>query len=474
MQDGSEERSRRAGVPDQEVVKTSLAPEDTKMFPMSFDEYPELVDGDGIYLYDGHGNDYLDATAGSMCCNIGHGVEEVAEAAFEQMRTLEYTTPFLTVSDQSRQYADELAAFLPDGFERTFMVSGGSEAVETAIKMARQYHLNTGNPEKHVVIGCERSYHGMTLGALSATGVRGRRRPFMPMLQNWPKAPAPYPYRCSFCENAETCRDGGTECAKRLEEVVRDAGPEYVSAFIVEPIAGGARTNSGAVPGDEYFEVVREICDEYDILMIADEIITGMGRTGENFAMEHWDVDPDVFVTAKGMSAGYTPLGGAMPQDHVVEAFTDDDDDGFAHGHTFSFHPVSSAIARTVLDYVRRNDLVGNAADVGAYLHDRAESLYEYDFVGDVRGKGLMLGVEFVEDRETKAPLEAGGSAFRDELLATAMSHGLVVWPGGGGVDGDGGDCILLTPPLTITRSQVDELMARLHATFDVAERSLV
>jgi adenosylmethionine-8-amino-7-oxononanoate aminotransferase len=351
------------------------------------------------------------------------------------------------------------------------MVSGGSEAVETAIKMARQYHLKTGNPQKHVVIGCQRSYHGMTLGALSATGLRSRRRPFQPMLHDWPKAPAPYPYRCSCCPDTATCRDHGEECAKRLEEVVRDVGPEYVSAFVAEPIAGGARTNSGAVPGDRYFEVVREICDEYDILLLADEIITGMGRTGENFAMEHWGVLPDVFVTAKGMSAGYTPLGGAMPRDRVAEAFADDE--GFTHGHTFSFHPVSCAIAKTVLDYVRRNDLVANAAEVGGYLHDRASSLSEYDFVGDVRGKGLMLGVEFVEDRETKAPLQAGGPAFRTELLKTAMNHGLMVWPGGGGVDGDGGDCILLTPPLTITEREVDELMVRLHATLDVVEESL-
>ena len=446
------------------VAMRELRPESTNLFPREFTEMPEIVRGDGAYIYDADGNEYFDAIAGNQCSNIGHGVAEIAEAAREQMSELEYTSSMLFVNDRSQAFAETMARFLPEGFEHTWMVSGGSEATESAMKMAREYHRETGHPEKHVVVGRRMSFHGNTLGALSAGGMPARREPFVPMVNDWPTAPAAYPYRCRHCADEEACREHGVECAKGLEEVIRDVGPEYVSAFIAEPVVGAA--NAAATPGEEYFRIVREICDEYDVLLVVDEVMSGMGRTGENFAIEHWDVTPDVIVTAKGMSAGYTPLGGVMPHEDVVEVFADRDG-GFSHGHTYCFNPTSSAIADAVLRYMMEHDVVDNARRVGEYTRERFEEFYEYDFVGDVRGKGLMLGVEFVGDRETKEPLEEGGPEFRQGLLETAMENGVTVYPGGGAVDGERGDHVLITPPLTITRDQADEMMDRLHATFE-------
>ncbi len=441
----------------------------TNLFPRAFEEYPEIVRGEGIYIYDAAGNEYLDAVAGNQCSNIGHGVEAIAEAARDQIATLEYTSSILSVNEPAQRFTERMASFLPDGFSHTWMVSGGSEANESAFKLAREYHRETGNPEKRIVVGRRLSYHGNTLGTLGAGGMPARREPFVGMMQDWPKAPAAYPYRCGFCADEEACREHGTECAKQLEQVIRDVGADHVSAFIAEPLVGAA--NAAVVPGEEYFPTVRDICDDHDVLLIVDEVMSGMGRTGENFAIEHWDVTPDIITSAKGMSAGYTPLGGAMPHDRLVDVFADKED-GFTHGHTFSFNPTTSAIATAVLDYVDEHDLVANARDVGAYARERFEELYDYDFVGDVRGKGLMLGVEFVENRETKAPLEAGGPEFRKRLFHTALENRVTVYPGGGSVDGERGDHVLVTPPLTVTRADVDEMMDRLRGTFDdVGER---
>jgi adenosylmethionine-8-amino-7-oxononanoate aminotransferase len=449
--------------------KTTLDVNTTSLFPRAFDEYIEIVRGDGAYIYDRNGNEFFDAVAGNQCSNIGHGVEEIADAAHEQMKELEYTSSVLFLNDEAQTFSEKMADFLPDGFNHTWMVSGGSEANESAIKMAREYHRETGNPEKNIVIGRRTGFHGNTLGTLSVTGLTSRREPFVPMLNDWPKAPAAYPYRCSFCESTEECRTHGVECAKELEQVIRDTGPEYVSAFIAEPVVGAA--NAAAVPGEEYFATIRDICDEYEMLLIVDEVMSGMGRTGENFAIEHWDVSPDIITSAKGMSAGYTSLGGAFPKQHVAEVFAEKEN-GFTHGHTYSFNPTSSAIASAVLDYVDEHDVVENARRVGEYTRDRFEEFYDYDFVGDVRGKGLMLGLEFVDDRETKEPLEHGGPAFRDFLFETGIDHGIVTYPGGGSIDGELGDHVLVTPPLTISREQADEMVSRLHDTLETVSES--
>lgn len=449
---------------DHTVATRTLTPENTTLFPRVFAEYPEIVRGAGAYIYDTDGNEYFDAIAGNQCSNIGHGIEAIAEAAYEQMTTLEYTSSMLFVNTPAQRFADRMADFLPDGFEHTWMVSGGSEANESAIKLAREYHRERGDTEKQIVIGRRMGFHGNTLGALSVTGMPARRRPYGPMLQGWPKAPAAYPYRCRFCTDEHDCRTRGAECAKELETVIRDTGPEYVSAFIAEPVVGAA--NAAATPGPEYFPTIRDICDDYGVLFIADEVMSGMGRTGHNFAIEAWDVTPDIITAAKGMSAGYTPLGGMMPRREITEVFADKPN-GFSHGHTYCFNPTSSAIATAVLDYMTEHAVVANARRAGEYVADRFEDFYDYDFVGDVRGQGLMRGIEFVEDRDTKQPLEAGGPEFRRDLLRVAMENGVTVYPGGGAADGVNGDHVLITPPLTITEDEADEMLTRLFATFD-------
>lgn len=447
-----------------DIATTSLTPDSTHLFPRAFAEYPEIVRGDGAYVYDSNGNEYFDAIGGNQCSNIGHGVEAIADAAADQIRRLEYTSSMKFVNDRSQEFADRLASFLPDGFEHTWMVSGGSEANESAIKMAREYHRETGNPEKHVVVGRRLSFHGNTIATLAPGGVASRREPYAAMYLDWPKAPAAYPYRCQFCADEEACRTHGVECAKQLEQVIRDVGPEYVSAFIAEPIVGAA--NAAVVPGEEYFETVRDICDEYDVLLIADEVISGMGRTGVNFGMEHWGVEPDIITCAKGMTAGYSPLGATMPHERISEVFAQKED-GFTHGHTYSFNPTTSAIGTAVLDYMDEHDVVANAREVGAHARERLEELRDYEFVGDVRGKGLMLGVEFVGDPETKEPLDDSGPEFREHLFRTGLENGITLYPGGGTVDGERGDHVLITPPLTITRDQADLMIDRLHATFE-------
>jgi adenosylmethionine-8-amino-7-oxononanoate aminotransferase len=440
------------------------------MFPRAFaDEYVTIVRGDGPWVWDADGNRYLDAVSGNQNVNIGHGREEVAAAAKEQLERLEYASSMLFANEPAMEYTEKIAEFTPDGFEKTWLVSSGSEANESAIKMARQYHYERGNEGKYKVISRRRSYHGNTAGAMAVSGFPARKTKMEPLFANFPKAPSATPYRCERCDGdgGHAC---GVECANDLERLIQDEGPETVSAFITEPVTGAA--NAGAYPHDGYFERIREICDEYDVLFIVDEVMAGFGRTGENFAIEHWDVTPDIITGAKGMSGGYSPIGGTMPHRRVAEVF-ETIEDGFQHGHTFCFNPASAAIGTAVLEYMDDHDLVANAREVGAHLQERCEEFDEYDFVGDVRGKGLMIGVEFVGDRETKEPLAETGTEFQSLLFEAGLDNGIVTYPGGGHVDGQYGDHVLITPPLTIDDELADEVVDRMHATFADVESAL-
>ena len=438
------------------------------MFPRVFDkEYVTIVRGDGPWVWDDDGNRYLDAISGNQNVNVGHGLTEVAEAAREQIERLEYTSSMLFANEPAMEYTEKIAEFTPEGFEHTWLVSSGSEANESAVKMARQYHYERGNEGKYKVISRRRSYHGNTAGAMALSGFPARKTKMEPLFANYPKTLSGPPYRCERCDG-DGGRACGIECANDVERLIQDEGPETVAAFITEPVTGAA--NAAAFPHAGYFERIREICDEYNVLFIVDEVMSGFGRTGENFAIEHWDVTPDIITGAKGMSGGYSPIGGTMVHDRVVEAFLDVED-GFQHGHTYCFNPASAAIGLAVLEYVDEHDLVENAREVGQYLGERCEEFYEYDFVGDVRGKGLMWGIEFVDDRETKAPLAETGATFQSLLFEAGLDNGIVTYPGGGHVGGTAGDHTLLTPPLTIDEELADEIVERMHATLtDVSE----
>ncbi|WP_135828444.1 aminotransferase family protein [Halorussus halobius] len=440
------------------------------MFPRAFGEdYVTIVRGEGHHVWDADGNRYVDAVSGNQNVNIGHGREEIAEAAKEQIETLEYTSSMLFANEPAMEYTEKIAEFTPDGFEHAWLVGSGSEANESAVKMARQYHFERGDERKYKVVSRRRSYHGNTAGAMALSGFPARKDKMEPLFQDFPKAPSASPYRCEYC-GGDGGRECGVECANAVERLIQDEGPESVAAFIAEPVTGAA--NAGAYPHDGYFERVREICDEYNVLFVVDEVMSGFGRTGENFAIEHWDVTPDIITGAKGMSGGYTPVGGTMPHRRIVDVF-EDADDGFQHGHTYCFNPTSAAIGTAVLEYMQDRDLVANARRVGEYLRERCREFYDYGMVGDVRGKGLMVGVEFVADRETKEPLAETGGEFQDLLFERGLDNGIVTYPGGGHVDATAGDHTLITPPLTIGEDTVDELVDRMHATLADVESEL-
>jgi adenosylmethionine-8-amino-7-oxononanoate aminotransferase len=421
--------------------------------------------GEGVYVWDDQGRRYLDSSAGSSSVvAIGHGVVEVAEAMAQQARKLAFAPMHMFTHRPIIELTDLLAEIAPGTLTKVWLVSGGSEATENAVKLARQYHLERGNATKHLVISRWESFHGATLGALAFGGHTFRRRKYVSMLQNHPHIPPAYRYRCEYCHDRSTCT---LQCAHALEKEIRRQGAENVAAFIAEPVVAAAL---GAVPAPAgYFQVVREICDRYDVLLISDEVITGFGRTGTMWGIEHWGVEPDLVATAKGMSGGYAPLGGVLAKEAVVEALADNRSN-FVSGHTYVGHPVTSAAGVAVLRYLLKHDLVENSRVQGAYLLAQLEELLERrPLVGDVRGLGLMCGVELVRDRTAKEPFPAGDRLVY-RVADAALDRGLITYPLQGCVDGVEGDMIMLTPPLCITAEQIDELVAILDDAISAIE----
>ncbi len=428
-----------------------------------------LNHGEGVYLYDTDGKEYLDGASSVVVTNIGHGNKRVAQVMAEQAGKLAYTPHHVFSCEPMIELAERLARFTPGDLNYCQFCSGGSEANESAIKLARAYFLERGKPEKWKVIGRWNSYHGNTLGALSANGHRGRRAPYLPLLLDFPHIPAAYCYRCPLNLEYPTC---GVACAKSLEETILQEGPETIAAFIAEPLVGAAA--AAITPPAEYFGIIREICDKYDVLFIADEVMTGVGRTGRNFGIEHWGVLPDILVTAKGLSGGYAPMGAIVVRAAIFEAFVPPRGSGqFIHGFTYSGHPLSCAVANEVLKIWEEAGLTANAAELGPYLSQHLEKLQaRHPIIGDVRGIGFMQGMEFVQDRATKASFPPSLQIARRVTMA-ALDEGLVVYPGTGAVDGIEGDHLLITPPLIITRPQLDELAEKLDKALSRVEAEL-
>jgi adenosylmethionine-8-amino-7-oxononanoate aminotransferase len=360
--------------------------------------------------------------------------------------------------------AEKLALFSLKNINRVFFCSGGSEAAEAAAKMARQYHLEIGDDSRYKVVARWQSYHGNTLGALSMSGNISRRRRYEPMLLDFPHIPPAYCYRCWFGKNRDSC---DIDCAWALDKQIRAAGPEYVSAFIAEPVVG---TTLGTVPAPRgYFEIIREICDEHGVLFIADEVMTGLGRTGRNFGIENWKVKPDIMIAAKGISSGYLPLGAVIASEKVYEAY----EGPFAHGHTYGGHPVACAVGITVLDYIEKHKLVQRSAELGSYLLKGLDLLLEHPSVGDVRGIGLFAGVEFVMDKEKKEPFPPQMKYSR-RVLESCFRNGLLVYPGTPTIDGIRGDSIQIAPSLVVSHSQIDEILDLLDRSLSEVEREVI
>ena len=423
----------------------------------------KLVRGEGVYVWDEAGNRYIDGSSGPICVNIGYGVGEVWEAALKQLEALPFAHSFHHSVDVVVKCALRLAEFTPPGLTRVFFCSGGSEATEAAAKMARQYHIERGEGSRYKVIARWQSYHGNTLGALSMSGNIQRRRLYGPLLLDFPHIPPAYCYRCWFGKNPDSC---DLDCAWALETAIRAVGPEYVSAFIAEPIVG-ATLGTVPAPGG-YFKVVREICNRYGVLFIADEVMTGFGRTGRRFALEHYGVEPDIMAVAKGLSSGYIPLGAVVASEAVFDAF----ERPFFHGHTYTGHPVACAVGLAVIEYIERCKLVERAAEMGRHLLGRLRELYDHEIVGDVRGLGLFAGVEFVADRESKEPFPPERRV-NHRVYEACLRNGLLIYPGSGAVDGVRGDHIQVAPPLVVNRSQIDEIVDILHRSIGEVEGEL-
>jgi len=421
----------------------------------------EMVRGEGVYLWSKEGKRFIDGSAGPICVNIGHGVKEVADAVHAQMKQVSYVHSSHFITTSVSDCAKKIAEFAPENLNHVYFCSGGSLATEAAAKMARQYYLQVGEPKRSKIIARWQSYHGNTLGALSMSGNIGRRRRYVPMLLDVPHIPPAYCYRCWYGKTCDTC---DLECARALDNQIRAEGPEYVAAFIAEPYVGATLGALPAAPG--YFQLIREICDEHDVLFISDEVMTGFGRTGKKWGLNHWDTVPDIIATAKGLSGGYLPLGATIASDKVFEGFGEP----FAHGHTYGSHPVACAAGVAVLDYMNRHNLVENSRVNGEYMHKKLESFYDHSSVGDIRGNGLFSGIEFVKDKETKEPY-APEIGFNRRIVDKCFDNGLLVYPGPGTIDGVRGDHIIVAPPLVASKGEVDEIIKLLDKSLTEVEK---
>jgi adenosylmethionine-8-amino-7-oxononanoate aminotransferase len=416
-------------------------------------DYPEAVSAEGCWIVDGSGKRYLDAAGGAAVANIGHGVAEVAEALGEAAR-LGYLNGTQFTHRYVEELATELAGILPEGLRYSYFLASGSEAVEAAVKLARQTWVERGRPDKWKVIRRVPAYHGNTLTALSLSGREHYRRVFGPLLTEFPSIPAPDTYRHP---------DSDASTGEIFEREILRQGPESVAAFLAEPIIG---SSAGAmVPREDYYRRVLETCRRHDVLFIADEVLCGMGRTGRWLACEHFGVTPDILVLGKGLNGGIAPLSAVVASPAIVATLARGSG-FFNHAQTYSHTPVVCAAGLATLRLLQRERLVERCAAMEAGFFRALDELRQFPVVGDVRGKGLLAGIELVADRESREPLPRD-RRFAERFTERAFEHGLIVWPNIGHVDGTRGDTITLAPPFTITPEEIDEIVTRLRRTLE-------
>ncbi len=424
---------------------------------------PTVTHGEGIYLWDSGGKRYIDASGGAVVVNVGHGVEAIARAIGEQAAQVGYAHASMFTNDASEALAARLAAHLPLPDARLYFLSSGSEAVEAAIKFARQVQIARGEPHRYKVVGRWGSYHGATLGALAVMGKPSMRRTFEPMFRDMPHIPPVYCYRCPFRLEYPSC---GLACADALaDEIVRQDAPT-VAGFIAEPVAGA--TLGAVVPPPEYWPRIREICDRYGVLLILDEVMCGMGRTGVWFAVGHFGVQPDAITLGKGISGGVVPLSALAARgedvEQVIEVLGD-----FNHGGTFSHQPVAAAAGVATLDVLEQGDLVARAAQMGETLGLGLRAAFDaHPNVGDVRGVGLMWAIELVADRDSREPFPPGKKV-APKIAAAAFERGLIVYAMQGGADGAAGDLVMIAPPFVVNEGDIEEIVGVLAESVQFA-----
>ncbi len=432
--------------------------------------YPKIEKGEGIYLFDDKGNKYIDACSGSAVANIGHGNKEVAEYAKEQIEKIAFTHLSRWTVDTIEECAKKVSKLAGGDLNHVYFVSGGSESTETAIKMARQYFVERDgqNTKKRKVISKWNSFHGNTMGSLSMTGIPSRRKIYEPILIDFPKITQFYHYRNPW--NTQTLYDTSVKAAQELQKCIDKEGAENISAFITEGVVGSAVP--GLHPDKIYFEMVREICDNNDILFIVDEVMSGFGRTGIEFSYKHYGVTPDIVTCAKGMSSGYSPLGACICNDKIFDTIMVKGSGHFVHGHTYASNPLSCGIGVKVLEIIERENYIENARKMGDIFNEKLKNLLDLPYVGDVRGKGLLSGIEFVENKVTKMPLETSKN-YKGLITNVCLENKIVVYPGSGTYDGVRGDHILLAPPINITEEQINDLYSKLEKSIIEASKKI-
>ena len=425
---------------------------------------PVAVAGRGVELFDADGKGYIDASGGAAVSCLGHGHPDVIAALHEQVDRLAYAHTGFFTTEVAEKLADRLVEDAPEGLDHVYLVSGGSEAVEAALKMARQYFVEKGEPKRRHIVARKQSYHGNTLGALATGGNEWRRAQFAPLLIETHHIDPCYAYR--YQQPGESAEEYGLRAANLLEQKLLELGPDEVIAFVAEPVVGA--TLGAVPPAPGYFRRIREICDRYGVLLILDEVMCGMGRTGTLYACEQDGVAPDLVAIAKGLGGGYQPIGAVLLSGRIFEAFAKGSG-FFQHGHTYMGHPMAAAAALAVQEVIRRDDLLANVRAMGERLDERLRQRFgNHHHVGDIRGRGLFRGVELVADRATREPFDPK-LKLNGRIKREAMDRGLMVYPMGGTIDGVRGDHVLLAPPFIVEERDVDEIVSRLGEAVDAA-----
>ncbi len=439
------------------------------VFPRNFlKTYPEAVRGEGCFIFTAGGQRYLDASGGAAVVTIGHGVPEIGRAMAEQASQLAYVHSSQFHNAPAEKLARRVLELAPRGMRdhgRVYFTSGGSEATETALKLARQFWIERGEEKRYRVVSRWQSYHGASLGALSVSGNTRRREPFAPMLPEWGHIAPCYCYRCPLGLEYPSCN---VDCADELNRLLEREGSDDVAAFICEPVVGA--TLGAVAPPEGYLQRIAEICRRHGILLIADEVMSGMGRTGKSFAVDHWSVTPDMILVGKGIASGYAPLGAVVVAGRVAEAISHGSGT-FLHGFTYNAHPVAAAAGNAVLDYIERENLFERVEPVGRDLRAALETLRRFSVVGDIRGKGLLLAIEIVRDSKTREPFPADARTSA-RIQQDAFEAGVMVYSMQGCADGTRGDHILIAPPFTISPAMIQMLVAALESAFADLERT--
>lgn len=429
--------------------------------------YPRIERGKGVYVYDNAGKSYLDGIGGTHVVTIGHGVTEIAEAIAEQASKVCFVNKVQFTTEAQERLAEVIASMAPEGMGRVAFTTGGSTANEIAFQIARYYHKERGKPNKRRMIGRWHGYHGRTVATLAMSGsmfVRGD----LAYDLGFPHIQAAHCYQCPFNLTYPNCQ---LACAEDLATTIEQEGPDTIAAFIAEPIVGGA--GSGIVPPPDYYQKIREICDFYDVLFVAEEVITGFGRTGKNFGIEHWNVIPDLISTAKGLSSGYATIGAVIVHNRIWETLKNGKQKAYPISLTYAGHPISCAAALAVQNYIAKHNLIERCAVMGNYLKEELEKLADREpLIGDVRGKGLLIGLEFVRDRQTHQPFPRS-MHLTETIVRTALEKGLIIRGRFGTGTRRDGDHILISPPFIVTENECDELVAILESSIKQVKQSL-